>query len=290
MVETAAEAARLVEETKYAPLGRRGFSGATREARYGSRTSEEVAELGNRDTLLVVQLETARAVANAAEVAAVPGVDVVFVGPADLAQSMRPGAAGGESHRSPLAGDAAPHVRRLSPARAGGELGLLGRAGPGSGAPKASPTSSAELPRRSARRSGASAPTSRTPSPWKPQQVLRSSASASKQRIPHMSLASPIDLPNSPRPLECSTARAARHHRLGRGHGRAGPRPALPAGRPRPRALRPPRSPPETSSSGTTGRPGAPQLRVYLDQFEQQYPGTKVLDQDATAARRAGPR
>ena len=88
MVETAAEAARLVEETKYAPLGRRGFSGATRAARYGSRTSEEVAELGNRDTLLVVQLETVRAVANAAEIAAVPGVDVVFVGPADLAQSM----------------------------------------------------------------------------------------------------------------------------------------------------------------------------------------------------------
>lgn len=88
MVESAAGAARLVEETKYAPLGRRGFSGATRAACYGSRTSEEVAELGNRDTLLVVQLETARAVANAAEIAAVPGVDVVFVGPADLAQSM----------------------------------------------------------------------------------------------------------------------------------------------------------------------------------------------------------
>jgi 4-hydroxy-2-oxoheptanedioate aldolase len=88
MVESAAEAARLVEETKYAPLGRRGFSGATRAARYGTRTSGEVAELGNRDTLLVVQLETARAVANAAEIAAVPGVDVAFVGPADLAQSM----------------------------------------------------------------------------------------------------------------------------------------------------------------------------------------------------------
>jgi 2-keto-3-deoxy-L-rhamnonate aldolase RhmA len=88
MVESAAEAARLVQETKYAPLGRRGFSGATRAARYGTRTSREVAEAGNRDTLLVVQLETARAVANAAEIAAVPGVDVVFVGPADLAQSM----------------------------------------------------------------------------------------------------------------------------------------------------------------------------------------------------------
>jgi 4-hydroxy-2-oxoheptanedioate aldolase len=88
MVESAADAARLVQETKYAPLGRRGFSGATRAARYGRRTSREVAEAGNRDTLLVVQLETARAVQNAPEIAQVPGVDVVFVGPADLAQSM----------------------------------------------------------------------------------------------------------------------------------------------------------------------------------------------------------
>lgn len=88
MVNTVAEAERLVHEVKYAPLGKRGFSGAARAAKFGGRTSEEHAEISNRETLLWVQIETEEGIRNAREIAAVPGVDGIFIGPADLAQSM----------------------------------------------------------------------------------------------------------------------------------------------------------------------------------------------------------
>jgi 4-hydroxy-2-oxoheptanedioate aldolase len=88
MVNTVAQAERLVHEVKYAPLGKRGFSGAARAAQFGGRTSEEHAEISNRETLLWVQLETREGIENAAAIAVTPGVDGVFVGPADLAQSL----------------------------------------------------------------------------------------------------------------------------------------------------------------------------------------------------------
>lgn len=88
-VGSAAEARRVVEAAKYAPLGSRGLAVGTRAARYGLRGSlaRHVAE-ANRDTLVCVQLEDTDALRDVDTVAAVEGVDVVFVGPSDVSQSL----------------------------------------------------------------------------------------------------------------------------------------------------------------------------------------------------------
>lgn len=88
MVNTAEEARALVRETKYTPLGQRGISNATRAANYGAFTVDEWVPIANRETMLIVQLETRQALENAGEIARVPGVDMIFIGPGDLAQSM----------------------------------------------------------------------------------------------------------------------------------------------------------------------------------------------------------
>jgi 4-hydroxy-2-oxoheptanedioate aldolase len=87
-VNTVDEARALVRETKFPPLGERGISMVTRAARYGFVDGQRYRAAANRETLLIVQIETAEAAANAEAIAAVPGVDVIFIGPADLAQSL----------------------------------------------------------------------------------------------------------------------------------------------------------------------------------------------------------
>ena len=81
MVETPEEAARAVDAACYPPLGRRSW-GPTRAA---FRATDGPMP---PDGIVLVMLETARAVDRAAEILAVPGVAGVFVGPSDLAVSM----------------------------------------------------------------------------------------------------------------------------------------------------------------------------------------------------------
>jgi 4-hydroxy-2-oxoheptanedioate aldolase len=87
-VNTAEEARALVRATKFPPLGERGVSFVTRAARFGFVDGPRYRATANRETLLAVQIETRTAAENAAEIAAVPGVDLIFIGPADLAQSF----------------------------------------------------------------------------------------------------------------------------------------------------------------------------------------------------------
>jgi len=88
MVSTPAEAERAVASAKYPPLGRRGLA-PTRAARYGLRGPlADYVAAANRETLVVVQIETPEGVENAAAIAAVEGLDVVMVGPTDLASAM----------------------------------------------------------------------------------------------------------------------------------------------------------------------------------------------------------
>ena len=88
-VSSAAEACRVVEAARYAPLGSRGLAVGTRAASYGLRGSlaEHVTD-ANRDTLVCLQLEDVEALGNLDAITAVEGVDVVFVGPSDLSQSL----------------------------------------------------------------------------------------------------------------------------------------------------------------------------------------------------------
>ncbi|MCC7083559.1 MAG: aldolase [Pirellulales bacterium] len=82
--DSAEEAAEVVRWAKFAPLGRRGFDGAGADVPYCSIPIAEYIEHANRETLIIVQLENEAAVAQAEAIAAVPGVDVLMIGPADF--------------------------------------------------------------------------------------------------------------------------------------------------------------------------------------------------------------
>ncbi len=88
-VNTAADARAVVEAVKYHPLGKRGLAAGTRPANYGiGLTAAEYVEQVNRETLVCVQLEEAEALHNIDAILEVEGIDVFFVGPSDLSQSM----------------------------------------------------------------------------------------------------------------------------------------------------------------------------------------------------------
>lgn len=86
MVETGEEAAAFVEATRYPPEGVRGMA-AARASGYGTRFAEYV-ESANDEVVTIAQIETETGVENAADVAAVEGLDALFVGPADLGASL----------------------------------------------------------------------------------------------------------------------------------------------------------------------------------------------------------
>ena len=87
-VDTAAEAREVVEKLKYPPVGHRSMGGTG--PHYGLRNHSvgDAAKALNASNLTVVMLETPTAIANAEEIAAVPGVDVLLIGPNDLCAEM----------------------------------------------------------------------------------------------------------------------------------------------------------------------------------------------------------
>lgn len=88
MVNTAEEAERFVSFCRYAPLGIRGYAPTiVRATSYGYRREEYLRRV-HEDLTIMVQIETAEAVENAERIAAVEGVNVVFVGPMDLSMSL----------------------------------------------------------------------------------------------------------------------------------------------------------------------------------------------------------
>jgi 2-keto-3-deoxy-L-rhamnonate aldolase RhmA len=72
---------------KYPPHGSRGVAGIIRATDYG-RNWKDYFQTANENTLVVVQIETEQAVDAAADIAAVEGVDVLFVGPLDLSVNL----------------------------------------------------------------------------------------------------------------------------------------------------------------------------------------------------------
>jgi 4-hydroxy-2-oxoheptanedioate aldolase len=86
-LETAEEARAAVAAMRYPPDGARGVAFANRACSYGSGFREYLAA-ANSSIAGVLQIESETAVANAGEIAAVDGVDVLFVGPSDLSHSM----------------------------------------------------------------------------------------------------------------------------------------------------------------------------------------------------------
>jgi len=86
-LDTAAQAAEAVTFLRYPPDGVRGVALRTRGARLGTVAHGDVGTL-NRDIVGIVQIESPSAVGEADAIAAIDGVDVLFVGPADLSHSL----------------------------------------------------------------------------------------------------------------------------------------------------------------------------------------------------------
>ena len=88
MVESADEARLLVQSAKYPPTGRRGAAFGIAHDDYGIGTIPEVVRSSNAESLLIVQIETAKGLQNLDEIATVPEIDVLWIGLYDLANSL----------------------------------------------------------------------------------------------------------------------------------------------------------------------------------------------------------
>jgi 4-hydroxy-2-oxoheptanedioate aldolase len=80
-------AAEAISFTRYPPDGTRGLALSTRGAGLGERGHADVRAI-NQKVVVVIQVESPSAVEHAAEIAAIDGVDVLFIGPTDLTHSM----------------------------------------------------------------------------------------------------------------------------------------------------------------------------------------------------------
>lgn len=87
MIDTPEQAVEMVRATRYPPEGIRGVGAAmARASGYGEIT--DMVTTANAEICLFVQCESSRAVENIDAIAATPGVDGVFIGPADLSADM----------------------------------------------------------------------------------------------------------------------------------------------------------------------------------------------------------
>lgn len=88
MVMDATEARTIVAACKFPPVGNRSLGGGLHALNYGC-SAEKYFECANDEILVVIQTEHIQAVECADEIYSVPGIDAIFVGPNDLAASLR---------------------------------------------------------------------------------------------------------------------------------------------------------------------------------------------------------
>jgi 2-keto-3-deoxy-L-rhamnonate aldolase RhmA len=87
-VRNARQAEEIVRWSKFYPLGLRGVNGSGVDGRYGTLPRDEYFRRANADTFVAIQIEHVEAVEDVDKIAAIKEVDVLFIGPADLGQSM----------------------------------------------------------------------------------------------------------------------------------------------------------------------------------------------------------
>jgi 4-hydroxy-2-oxoheptanedioate aldolase len=117
-VQDAAEATAAVAATRYPPLGVRGYAAAARASNYG-RVKDYPAAC-EAELCLLVQVESPLALANIEAIAAVDGVDGIFIGPGDLAATM--GHIGNVKHPEVVAAIEDAIVRIIATGKAAGIL------------------------------------------------------------------------------------------------------------------------------------------------------------------------
>lgn len=88
MVNTADQAREIMTYAKYPPMGNRGVALSRAHSLYGRPKAAEYLDQANQSIFIAVQAESPQAIDNAESIAATPGVDAIFVGPADLSVSL----------------------------------------------------------------------------------------------------------------------------------------------------------------------------------------------------------
>ncbi|MCA9041905.1 MAG: 4-hydroxy-2-oxovalerate aldolase [Planctomycetaceae bacterium] len=88
-VSTPERAHELAQAVRFPPIGDRGLDGAGLDSDFMFDDVDEYVKFANKETFLCVQIETVTAVNNAEAIAAVSGVDCLFVGPGDLGLRLR---------------------------------------------------------------------------------------------------------------------------------------------------------------------------------------------------------
>src|SRR5919108_3003497 len=107
MVNSRAEAQAAVAACLYPPAGNRSVGGSVHALNFGGTAPDYYAR-ANDELLIVLQCEHIQAVENADSIFSVPGIDAIFVGPNDLAASMR-----GKDGRPPSAEATAEAMRHV---------------------------------------------------------------------------------------------------------------------------------------------------------------------------------
>jgi 4-hydroxy-2-oxoheptanedioate aldolase len=87
-VKNAAEVAELIKVVRFAPIGDRGIDTMVFSNQFGSRSVDGFALHANEQNVIIVQIETGDALEDVETIAAVSGIDVLFIGTGDLAREL----------------------------------------------------------------------------------------------------------------------------------------------------------------------------------------------------------
>ena len=87
-IRNAQEAEQFVRWAKFFPRGNRGLNTAGYDARFATVPAPQFTAQANKDSFVAIQIETTEALADVDAIAAIDGVDLIFLGPADMSQSL----------------------------------------------------------------------------------------------------------------------------------------------------------------------------------------------------------
>ena len=87
-VNSRSDAVRAVKSVKYSPQGERGVCRYVRAANYSSMDKFKYFKSANDETMIIAHIEGVKGINNLDEILLVSGIDVIFIGPYDLSQSL----------------------------------------------------------------------------------------------------------------------------------------------------------------------------------------------------------
>lgn len=97
-INSKSDAMRAVKSVKYSPQGERGVCRYVRAANYSSMDKFDYFKSANKETIIIAHIEGTEGINNLEEILSVSGIDIIFIGPYDLSQSL--GIPGEVSHPS----------------------------------------------------------------------------------------------------------------------------------------------------------------------------------------------